>query len=134
MSLTGDSTLSTPAAAWPTPSTQRGKGRVIPAASLPPCSCTWAVGPHLAQRGAGETELAIRRHVMNSYAHLVKSHTKATTLQAPWDSSGLTQFPAAEMEWSSCPFPGLFCSFQLTALIAGSAGPGRRTASLASCT
>lgn len=53
--------------------------------------------------------------------------------QAPRDSPGLTQLPAAEMDRSSCPFPGLFCSFQLAALIVGSAGPGRRTASLASC-
>lgn len=103
MILSSGTTLSTPASAWPSRGTQQGKGNPSRLSATLQLETGWHPRSHPAQR---------RRNRSRSYGarpgtttHLSGQTTKPP--EATWDSSGPTQFPAAEMDPGSCPLPRL---------------------------
>lgn len=129
--LTCNTTPSTPASARPSGSTRRGKGNLSHLSATLQLEMGCLSQSHPAQRRqSGRTG-----HILPSHKQL---HTSQDKQQSHHKLHGTLQaLPSFQQpRWIGvlAPFSGLFCSFQLTALIRGSAGQGKRTDSLASCT
>jgi len=129
--LTSGTTPSAPASAWPSGGTWRGTGNP----SHPSTALQLEMGCQPRSHPAPRRQSRRTGHTAPSHEQL---HTSGDKQPAHRKLRGtlwaLPSFQQPRRIRVLVPFPGLFCSFQLTLLIVGSAGQGKRTASLPACT